>query len=86
MKNKLLTWVTTLVVAIVMVMGGSSAVFADTGETTGELSWGNKVETIGRYGVNSPVLYGDYIYVVSHNIVYKYNKDTLGRKGQVKIQ
>ena len=76
MKNKLLTWVTTLVVAIVMVMGGSSAVFADTGETTGELSWGNKVETIGRYGVNSPVLYGDYIYVVSHNIVYKYNKDT----------
>lgn len=76
MKNKLLTWVTTLVVAIVMVLGGTTAVFADAVETTGELSWGDKVETIGWYGVNSPVLYGDHIYVVSHNIVYKYNKDT----------
>lgn len=34
MKNKLLTWVTTLVVAIVMVLGGTTAVFADeSGDT-----------------------------------------------------
>ena len=38
MKNKLLTWVTTLVVTTVMVLGGSASVFADTTQVSVKVS------------------------------------------------
>lgn len=68
MKNRLLTWVTALAVAIVMVMGGSSAVFADTGETTGSLQWCNYVGDYNAKEVQTPPAYHNgYVYFVTQH-------------------
>lgn len=68
MKNKLLTWVTTLIVAIVMVLGGNSTVFADTGEMTGSLQWCNYVGDYNAKEVQTPPAYHDgYVYFVTQH-------------------
>lgn len=75
---------TVLILSVVMIMVGTTVSFADE-VNGGTLEWGVKVETTGWYGCSSPVLYGDDVYVISYDKVFRYGKDTGELEGSVEL-
>lgn len=88
MKKRIVSWMTTLVVAAAMLFGGSIAAFAGessaasaSGQTVGGLKWyfsppddGSGIVP-GKY-ITSPVMYEGYIYAAAGKTLYKLDKNT----------
>lgn len=84
MRNRLLSLITAVAVAVTMIFGGTGAVFA--AGTEGGLLWYYKdSSTSSMQGVSSPVTEGSYVYMASGKTLYKFNAATGAKVGSTTL-
>lgn len=75
MKKRILSYITTFMMAVTIISAGTVPVSAAV--TEGGMAWSYKCPASGSIsGVSSPVTAGNYVYLPSGDVLYKFNKNT----------